>query len=134
MNDDNIKVQLVWRSGQETQILAENEPLDPDMTIQDLKKFIIPRLDKSVDMAVNIIIVFRKGSILSDFTSCADAGITNGDKIIFWLKQRVCIRNAIFIQFIQHTHTHAHTHARTHTHSLAHTVNSKRIAFRIGRD
>ena len=97
MSDDSIKVQLVWRSGQETQTLAENEPLDPDMTIQDLKKFIIPRLDKSVDMAVNIIIVFRKGSILSDFMSCADAGITNGDKIIFWLKQRVCIRNAIFI-------------------------------------
>ena len=107
-----MKVQLVWRKNDdETQILAENEPLDPHMTIQDLKKFIIPRLDKSVDMAVNIIIVFRKGSILSDFTSCADAGITNGDKIIFWLKQRVCIRNAIFIQFIQHTHTHAQTHA-----------------------
>ena len=87
---NSIKIQLVWKRGQETQILAENEPLDPHMTIQDIKKSIIPRLDNSVDMAANIVIALCKGSILSDFTSCADAGITNGDKIIFSLKQRVC--------------------------------------------
>ena len=87
-----VQVQLVWRRGNEAHVFAEQEPLDPHMSIQDLKKSIIPRLDNFVDMKMITIFAFHKGSILSDNTTCADAEITNGDKIIFLLKDRVCMQ------------------------------------------